>query len=70
MAKLVLRAWVFILAVGALSACGIADHFQAENRMDSSLDAYRKCLAENVKDPPLCDPMKALYERDKAAFEK
>jgi hypothetical protein len=58
------------LAIGMLSACGIADHFQAESRMNASQDAYRKCLGENTRDPKLCDLLKAVYERDKADFEK
>jgi hypothetical protein len=58
------------VALGALSACSIADHFQAESRMNQSQDAYRKCLAANTQEPRLCDPLKAVYERDKADFEK
>jgi hypothetical protein len=58
------------VAVGALSGCGIADHFQAESRMNQSQDAYRKCLGDNTGKPALCDPLKAVYERDKADFEK
>lgn len=58
------------LALGALSACSIADHFQAESRMNQSQDTYRKCLLANTSDPRLCDPLKAVYERDKADFEK
>jgi hypothetical protein len=58
------------LALSTLSACGIADHFQAESRMSASQDAYRKCLGENTRQPSLCDPLKGVYERDKVAFEK
>ena len=58
------------LALVVLSGCGIADHFQAESRMNASQDAYRKCLGENTREPALCDPLKAVYERDKADFEK
>jgi hypothetical protein len=56
--------------VVGLSACSIADHFQAESRMNASQDAFRKCLGENVRQPSLCDPLKAIYERDKADFGK
>jgi hypothetical protein len=38
--------------------------------MNASQDAYRKCLGENTRDPKLCDPLKAVWERDKADFEK
>ena len=58
------------LALIPLSACGIADHFQAESRMNASQDAYRKCLGENTRQPSLCDPLKGVYERDKVTFEK
>jgi hypothetical protein len=58
------------LALSTLSACGIADHFQAESRMNASQEAFRKCLGENIRQPSLCDPLKAVFERDKTAFEK
>ena len=58
-----------LIALLALSGCGIADHFQAESRMNQSQGDYRKCLAANTADPSKCDPLKAVYEQDKAAFE-
>jgi len=57
-------------AIGMLSACSIADHFQAESRMNASQDAYRKCLSANTTDPKACDPLKEVWLRDKADFEK
>jgi hypothetical protein len=54
----------------ALGACGVADHFQAQSRMEKSEDAYRTCVAANLKDPNQCDPLKAIYEKDKAEYEK
>lgn len=52
-----------------LSACGIADHIKAREQMEKSEDAYRNCISENLNDPSKCDPLKAIYERDKVAFE-
>jgi hypothetical protein len=57
------------LVIATLSGCGIADHFQAEARMNSAHDAYTKCLAEHMSDQPQCDGFKAVYEQDRAAFE-
>jgi hypothetical protein len=37
------------MALGALSGCGIADHFQAESRMNQSQEAYRKRLLETPR---------------------
>jgi hypothetical protein len=54
----------------ALGACGVADHFQAQSRMEKSKDQYTKCVAANLNDPGQCDPLKAIYERDKAEYEK
>jgi hypothetical protein len=58
-----------IMSLILLSGCGIADHFQAESRMDSAQDAYTKCLTANPQLPATCDPLKAVYEQDRAAFE-
>jgi hypothetical protein len=55
MSKTSARISSVMIAVG-LSACSIADHFQAESRMNASQDAYRKCLGENTREPKLCDP--------------
>jgi hypothetical protein len=57
------------MAVG-LSACGIADHYQAQSRMEKSQDAYRQCLLQNTADPRRCDELKKFYEEDKAEFER
>lgn len=62
-----------IVAAGllaALSACSIADHFQAESRMNKSGEAWRNCVAANLKDPSQCGPLKAIYDKDKADYEK
>lgn len=67
---MLMRRMIGALALCGLSACGIADHFQAESRMNASQDAYRKCLGQNTREPSLCNPLKAVYERDKADFEK
>jgi hypothetical protein len=58
------------LALCMLSTCGIADHYEAQSRMNTSQDAYRKCVADHVGQPSTCDAQKAFYEQDKAAFEK
>lgn len=57
-------------ALLALAGCGIADHYQAQSRMDKSEDAYRKCLVDNTSDPSKCDTLKRFYEQDKADYEK
>jgi hypothetical protein len=57
-----------LVAVG-LSACGIADHFNAQNRMEKSQDAYRTCLGTHTSDAGQCDTLKAFYDADKAAYE-
>jgi hypothetical protein len=54
----------------SVSACGIADHYKAQDRMEKSKDACTKCVAENLSDPSQCDPLKAIYEKDKAEYEK
>ena len=63
---------VAIIVSVALGACAIsiADHFQAQGRMEKSKEAYQTCVAQHLKDPGECDPLKALYEKDKAEFEK
>jgi hypothetical protein len=54
----------------SMNGCSIADHFQARDRMDKSGDAYRNCVASNLRDPSVCEPLKAIYENDKAAYER
>jgi hypothetical protein len=61
---------IVAVSVMALTACSIADHFQAESRMNKSGEAWRNCVAANLKDPSQCDPLKAIYEKDKADYEK
>ena len=53
-----------------LSACGIADHYQAQGRMQKAEDAYRQCLVQHTADPASCNELKKFYEQDKAAYEK
>lgn len=57
------------LALALLSGCGVADHFEAESRMNAAHDAYTKCLAEHMSDQAECNGLKAVYEQDRAAFE-
>jgi hypothetical protein len=38
--------------------------------MNKSGEAWRNCVAANPKDPRQCDPLKAIYEKDKADYEK
>jgi len=59
-----------MLLAFSLSACGIADHYQALSRMEKSEDAYRQCLLRHTADPASCDQLKKFYEQDKAAYEK
>jgi hypothetical protein len=54
----------------AVAVTLVADHFQAQSRMEKSGDAYRTCVSANLKDPNQCDPLKAIYEKDKAEYEK
>jgi hypothetical protein len=54
----------------ALGACGVADRFQAQSRMEKSGDAYRTGVSANLKSPNECDPLKAIYEKDKAEYEQ
>jgi hypothetical protein len=63
-----MRNLIRLLSLFMLTSCGIADHFEAESRMNASQDAYRKCLGGNLGQPILCDPLKAVYEQDKAEF--
>ena len=59
-----------VLLASSLSACGIADHYQAQSRMEKSEDAYRQCLLQHTADPASCNELKKFYEQDKAAYEK
>lgn len=59
-----------ILSTCSLSACGIADHYQAQGRMQKAEDAYRQCLVQHTADPASCNELKKFYEQDKAAYEK
>ena len=59
-----------MLLASSLSACGIADHYQAQSRMEKSQDAYRQCLLQHTADPASCNELKKFYEEDKAAFDK
>jgi uncharacterized low-complexity protein len=61
---------VAVAASLALAACAIADHYQAQSRMEKSKEAYQNCVALHLKDPGECDPLKAIYEQDKDDFEK
>ena len=61
---------IVIAAFVTLAACSIADHFQAQDRMQKSKDAYDACVAAHLTDPGQCDPLKAIYEKDKADYEK
>ena len=63
------RAVATLLMVIALSGCGVADHFEAESRMNSAHDAYTKCLTDHMSDQAQCDGLKAVYEEDRATFE-
>jgi hypothetical protein len=60
---------LILLACG-LSACGIADHYQAQSRMEKAEDAYRQCLLQHTTDPASCNELKKFYEQDKADYEK
>ncbi len=51
-----------------LSACGIADHYLAQNRVEKSQDAYRKCLVENTTNPTRCEALRQFYEQDRTAY--
>jgi hypothetical protein len=57
------------VAVGR-SACSIADHDKAQDRLEKSQDAYRTCLVAHTSDPRQCDTLKTLYESDKASDER
>ena len=59
-----------VLLASSLSACGIADHYQAQSRMEKSEDAYRQCLLQHTADPASCNELKKFFEQDKAAYEK
>jgi hypothetical protein len=58
------------LIAAALSSCSIADHYTAQDRMEKSQDAYRNCLVSNSSDETKCTTLKAIYEEDKAVYEK
>jgi hypothetical protein len=57
------------VAVG-LSACSIADHDKAQDRLEKSQDAYRTCLVAHTSDPRQCDTLKTLYEADEASEKR
>ena len=68
MSKLAILASALVAA--ALSSCAVADHYTAQGRMEKSQDAYRSCLVSNAGDETKCTTLKAIYEEDKAAYEK
>lgn len=53
-----------------LSGCGIADHYTAQSRMEKSEDSYRTCVVANPTNEDKCATLKAIYEEDKATYEK
>ena len=55
-------------ALVMLSGCGIADHYLAQNRVEKSQDAYRKCLVENTANPTRCEALRQFYEQDRTAY--
>jgi hypothetical protein len=61
---------IAVSIVLGLAACGIADHYTAQSRMEKSKEAYQTCVGQHLKDPNECDPLKAIYERDKADYER
>jgi len=52
-----------------LSGCGIADHYLAQNRMDKSQEAYRKCLVENATSASRCEALRQFYAQDRADYQ-
>jgi uncharacterized lipoprotein len=61
---------VAVVLMNGLCGCGIADHYQAQSRMEKSQDAYRQCLLQNTADASRCSELKQFDEQDKAAYEK
>ncbi len=53
----------------ALTGCGIADHFNAQGRMDQAGKDYRQCLLNNVNEPQKCEPLRQVWEAEKAAYQ-
>ena len=60
---------IILAAVLCLTGCGIADHFNAQGRMDEAEKDYRKCLNSNVAKPDVCEPLKQVWQTDKTAYE-
>jgi len=61
---------LFALAALPLGGCAIADHFQSRADMDQAGKDYRTCLAAHVEQPNLCEPLRQVWEQQKATFAK
>ena len=55
-----------ILSTFLLNGC-IMERIEHQERINSDEEDYRKCLLAHTDEPAVCDPLKDLLERDKAA---
>lgn len=71
------RAWLAIMAIAVLSGCatsepvvtGGPDSEEAGIRYESARREYNNCIRNEGPGTPTCDALKALYERDRDAYE-
>lgn len=64
-----MKTFYILLVTFGLTGCGIADHFNAQGRMDAAEKDYRKCLNANVGKPESCEPLRQVWQADKKAYE-
>jgi hypothetical protein len=57
-----------VLAVLALSGCGIEAKIDARNDMQQSKLNYKNCLANNPSNPQACESTRLAYEADIRAY--
>ncbi len=59
---------IAFLMLLSLSGCGIADHFNQSAKVDQDEKDYRTCLSANTTKPEICNPLKEVWQTDKADY--
>lgn len=65
-----MKTLLVVLTALALSACGITGHNQAAAAADTSLAAYKACLAQHQTDVNACEAARLTYEADLANLNR
>ncbi len=52
-----------------LTGCGIADHFDAQAKMDTAEADYRKCLNDHIDRPELCENLRNVWVTDREDYD-